>query len=328
MSGDLGIWIGKSLAGKWKLNVTDTGFLNNGVDGQLNAWSITIRTVSSQKVAANAGFQFKSYAKHPVVCNASQLGFTYISTTDKSLYICNGTDFYPLALAVVGSQNSPGLSCKDILAKVPGSKDGAYWLNPTGSGAFQTWCDMTTDGGGWTLLAKVDGAKNTFAFDAGLWTDTNLLNADKVAMDTAEAKYASFFTLPFTQMRVGMAVGPTTKYVVINQKADSLRALMQGAYVATGVGRNAWKSLIGGSSLQANCNLEGFNPDCGGRKVRIGIVTNQEGDCNSCDSYLGFGHTGQGGCGGVGAGYTGNMASCTADNGDLNINSVGYLFAR
>ncbi len=48
-----------------------------------------------------------------------------------------------------------GKSCKDILQKGLSKGDGAYLIDPDGpSGAppFAAWCDMTTDGGGWTAL--------------------------------------------------------------------------------------------------------------------------------------------------------------------------------
>ena len=50
-------------------------------------------------------------------------------------------------------------------------------------------------------------------------------------------------------------------------------------------------SLINGTSLQHNCNKEGFNVQCSlsGRKARIGILGNNENECRSCNSVIGFG---------------------------------------
>jgi len=123
-----------------------------------------------------------------------------------------------------------------------------------------------------------------------------------------------------------MKVSQQISFVVINRHADSLHSLIaDGQYRPTTLGRNTWKWLLGSQgSLQSGCNKEGFNVVCGGPKARIGIVGNEQNDCHSCDSRIGFGtggaHDDSNTCG--------NVAKFSPDNGDKFVKSMGYILVQ
>lgn len=119
----------------------------------------------------------------------------------------------------------------------------------------------------------------------------------------------------------------TVNFITLDQSADSLYSLIaDGILRATSVGRDTWKSLLGSKgSLQHNCNIEGFNVVSSGVKARIGIIANnEENECDSCDSRIGFGS----------GGYPDDTNTCGidaqtyVDNGERHIKVMGYILIQ
>ena len=147
--------------------------------------------------------------------------------------------------------------------------------------------------------------------------------------DNKETKMPTYWSTPFSKICLGMTVDQQTNFVVIDQQASSLYSLIaDGQYRATSLGRDKWKSLIGSeASLQQNCNKEGFNAQSGSEtyaKARIGFLSNNQNDCNSCDSRIGFGTAGlpddHNTCG--------NEADSTGDSGEKHIKALGYILVQ
>jgi uncharacterized protein YbdZ (MbtH family) len=219
---------------------------------------------------------------------------------------------------------------------VASTVSGLYWIQPKGvSAPFQAYCDMKTDGGGWTLALKADGRKTTFRYERSVWTDGKTLNDKDVLLDTKEAKLQAFLSLPVQHLLLKLqtpAGTGTVRHVKLSRRAVSAQSLFTGGFLPFdyNLGRSTWKQLMGATgSLQRRCNREGFNNRTSNSHAwaRIGIVSNEGGNCSYTDSRIGLGTIGRS-CGQNNDISVGNSAKCSTDNRDRQDRSFGYLFVR
>jgi hypothetical protein len=202
----------------------------------------------------------------------------------------------PMGVACVNNLCGTARSCAALHASDPKLASGPYTIDPDGAGPgqpFTAYCDMTNDGGGWTLAMKVDGQNKTFLFGAQAWSDMSTSGAPDLT--AAEAKLAPFNSLPFTAVRLVVRDAMADRAAVITPAGlppgATLRSVFQsGVYYPTALKRPGWLALYASGSLQTMCGREGLNVMANvGHTLRLGIVGNQENNCDTCDSSIGIG---------------------------------------
>lgn len=78
----------------------------------------------------------------------------------------NEAGFYAVPIGIL--QSNPAKSAAHILAAEPTATSGTYWLEDSQGTAFQAYCDMTTNGGGWQMFAAAHSGTTSF----GQWNTT------------------------------------------------------------------------------------------------------------------------------------------------------------
>ena len=143
-----------------------------------------------------------------------------------------------------------------------------------------------------------------------------------------------------------MKVENVIKWIEVDHEASSLlNEIVNKTWKEMKGGKNGnpnvtaykWKTLVNGSCLQKNSNKEGFNfftsfETAHGHhymKVRIGFVANNQNDCKTPNSCIGFGISVRG-CGRSVSTACGNVAVCgsSADVRNTNIPVFGFILVH
>ncbi len=166
-------------------------------------------------------FRFENAETEPVACTDKAVGLAYYNTKDASLYVCNGKSFVPFATALpIGSDLNPALSCKAIVDAGASTGDGAYTLDPDGKSGpapkYLAWCDMTTDGGGWTLVANI--APN----------DGNSVGYNNQAFWSGDAEYGNFANHFDKDYKGGAAWQVQANHLMIQSAATGASGVVRG----------------------------------------------------------------------------------------------------
>ncbi len=212
-------------------------------------------------------------------------------------------------------------SCQALHKSRPTYKSGVYTIDPSSFDPYKDYCDMDGDGGGWTLLMKVSAASNGLFSYSGSWGSQFAVNATSPDLDQTEAKLQSAHDMPLTELRVGMMVNATTRWLVIGFPSTSLSDLFKtNALVHTMADQTKWATLLPQPYTYSGCIVEGLNvPNT--VRLGVGMRSTVTVNCEPFEAVIGFGI-------GPGWGASGIHAGNADNTQQKETPAFGYIMAR
>ena len=176
-----------------------------------------------------------------------------------------------------------------------------------------------------------------FNYSSPYWTNNETFAVDDglEGLSEKQTKLASYWNTPFNKICLGMKVSGEMNWISLSYTGSSFYHQIEVEYskIAT-ADKSKWMSLISGSRLQDYCNQEGFSMEMKNEfhqvsylNVRVGFVANNQDNCLSCNTCIGFGISAYD-CHKYPRNITcGNIALCKNFN-DLGTDAFGYILVK
>lgn len=185
-------------------------------------------------------------------------------------------------------------SCAELPRAAPTGLTSIDPDGPGGEAPFDAWCENVADGGGWTLIAKVDPNSPTLAFEADAWLAP--LTAP-IVIGTPDTSRVDALLLPYWRVEVGeLRVGADAAWLITGPVTPARGVLRVGieSSVALDATADDWAAVVGSAVHSGTCQRSGFSvllPDVGPPEVavRIGLVGSSAADCSAPTYWYGVG---------------------------------------
>jgi hypothetical protein len=278
--------------------IATAGITSTPANGSITTAMLANNAVTSIKIASGTDYTpiaLGTTAQRP---SSNNSGYTRINSDTGYLEVYyNSIWNNTLNFSAGQTEANPGTSAAAIKAVTGTTTDGFYWINLPTVGSTYVYCDMNTNGGGWMLAAKVYNDTTKFnGYSSTDWTTVGVFNVAQGPTYAGHIKTNVYnYWVPTTGLRLsGGTVGNNLYEVWTGQ---SMVTLLNAATVNSQNSRASWLSWqesAGGTAVanfgsQPNCNQAGTNKSYSTHSVRIGISMNNENDCGSNDSSVGFG---------------------------------------
>ncbi|HDR9103640.1 TPA: putative Ig domain-containing protein [Burkholderia vietnamiensis] len=176
--------------------------------------------LSGKPVGTTSGTSFTVQAAYKT--KAGQLAYTLVVASTPVVLAPTGFAAGGAPQAYYYEDQTVAASCKEYHAGKPGyaaaANTGYYWVN-MGAGTERVYCDMTTNGGGWTLVARSGGPVVTNAVfcnsgQSGVNTPFGWSVARGSPADTSNPYSMGVFSrnLTFTEVLIGDASGTSNSW--------------------------------------------------------------------------------------------------------------------